>query len=162
MYSQVSRSRQLLQNLVKLNARSSLISSMAQMLKNLLQCRRPGFNPWVQIPWRREWQPIPVFLPGKPQGQRSQESVTTEQLTFIMRGRLPQLKGIQDHQSNLCVHAQSWPHAICDPMDCSPPGSSLHGSFNTRVCCKFFLQIQLGSLIIPTTPYSPLSQDIMC
>ena len=37
-----------------------------------LQCRSPGFNPWVgKIPWRRKWQPIPVFLPGKSQGQRS-------------------------------------------------------------------------------------------
>ena len=27
---------------------------------------RPGFNPWVgKIPWRRSWQPTPVFLPGK-------------------------------------------------------------------------------------------------
>ena len=23
------------------------------------------------IPWRREWQPIPEFLPGEPHGQRS-------------------------------------------------------------------------------------------
>ena len=30
------------------------------------QCRRWEFNPWVRkIPWRRIWQPIPVFLPGK-------------------------------------------------------------------------------------------------
>ena len=30
------------------------------------QCRRPRFNPWVgKIPWRRKWQPTPVFLPGK-------------------------------------------------------------------------------------------------
>ena len=37
-----------------------------------LQCRRPGFNPWVRkIPWRRKWQPIPVFLPGEFHGQRS-------------------------------------------------------------------------------------------
>ena len=36
------------------------------------QCRRPGFDPWVgKIPWRREWQPTPVFLPAKSQGQRS-------------------------------------------------------------------------------------------
>ena len=29
-----------------------------------LQCRTLGFNPWVrEIPWRRKWQPIPVFLP---------------------------------------------------------------------------------------------------
>ena len=39
------------------------------------QCRRrkkPGFDPWVgKIPWRRAWQPTPVFLPGESHGQRS-------------------------------------------------------------------------------------------
>jgi len=39
------------------------------------QCRRHRrrqFDPWVRkIPWRRAWQPIPVFLPGKSHGQRS-------------------------------------------------------------------------------------------
>ena len=34
--------------------------------------RRCEFNPWVRkIPWRRKWQPTPVFLPGKFRGQRS-------------------------------------------------------------------------------------------
>ena len=37
-----------------------------------LQCRRLGFDPWVgKIPWRRKWQPTPVFLPGEFHGQRS-------------------------------------------------------------------------------------------
>ena len=32
----------------------------------------PGFNPRVRkIPWRREWQATPVFLPGKFHGQMS-------------------------------------------------------------------------------------------
>ena len=39
------------------------------------QCRRHkrrGFDPWVEkIPWRRKWQPTPLFLPGKSHGQRS-------------------------------------------------------------------------------------------
>ena len=39
------------------------------------QCRRHkrcGFDPWVgKIPWRRSWQPTPVFLPGESHGQRS-------------------------------------------------------------------------------------------
>ena len=39
---------------------------MTQML------RRPRFDPWVRkIPWRRQWQPTPVFLPGKSHGRRS-------------------------------------------------------------------------------------------
>ena len=36
------------------------------------QCRRCRLNPWVgKIPWRRKWQPTPVFFPGKSHGQRS-------------------------------------------------------------------------------------------
>ena len=36
------------------------------------QCRRPRFNPWIgKIPWRRKWQPTPIFLPGESHGQRS-------------------------------------------------------------------------------------------
>ena len=36
------------------------------------QCRRCGFDLWVwKVPWRRKWQPTPVFLPGKSHGQRS-------------------------------------------------------------------------------------------
>ena len=39
------------------------------------QCRRHkrcGFNAWFgKILWRRKWQPIPVFLPGKFHGQWS-------------------------------------------------------------------------------------------
>ena len=56
------------------------------------QCRRRGFDPWVgKIPWRRDWQPPPIFLPGEFHGQRSlegyspwvsKESDTTEQLTL--------------------------------------------------------------------------------
>ena len=36
------------------------------------RCRRQGFNPWVwKIPWRRKWQPTPVFCPEKSHGQSS-------------------------------------------------------------------------------------------
>ena len=36
------------------------------------QYRRPGFDPRVgKMPWRRKWQPAPVFLPGESHGQRS-------------------------------------------------------------------------------------------
>ena len=32
------------------------------------------FGPWIgNIPWRRAWQPTPVFLPGESHGQRSLE-----------------------------------------------------------------------------------------
>ena len=42
------------------------------VLRIHLQCRRHRFNPCIgKIPWRRKWQPTPVFLLGKSNGQRS-------------------------------------------------------------------------------------------
>ena len=32
----------------------------------------------------------------------------------------------------VCLHAQSR-LTLCDPMDCSPPGSSVHGIFQARI-----------------------------
>ena len=49
------------------------------------QCRRHrrcGFDPWVsKMPWRRKWQPSPVFLPGESQRQRSLASLDTTKVT---------------------------------------------------------------------------------
>ena len=43
----------------------------------------------------------------------------------------------------LLISAQLCP-TLCNPMDCSPPGSSVHGIFpgkNTGVGCHFLLQV---------------------
>ena len=43
---------------------------------------------------------------------------------------------------HICLVAQLYP-TLCNPMDCSPPGSSVHGDSpgkNTRVVCHFLLQ----------------------
>ena len=67
-------------------------SLVVQMVKNLPAMQET----WIQSldwkdPWRRKWQPTPVFLPGEFHGQRSlagyspwgrKESDTTEQLTL--------------------------------------------------------------------------------
>ena len=38
----------------------------------ICQHRRHGFHLWVRkIPWKKKWQPTPVFLPGKFHGQRT-------------------------------------------------------------------------------------------
>ena len=60
--------------------------------RNCLQCRRPRFSLWIgKIPWRRKWQPTPVFLPEESHGQRSligysprgrKQSDMTERLHF--------------------------------------------------------------------------------
>ena len=67
---------------------TTLSSLVAQMVENLPAMQES----WVgKLPWRREWQPTPVFLPGEFHEQRSlaghspwghKESDTTEQLTL--------------------------------------------------------------------------------
>ena len=56
--------------------RSVLGFSGGSVVKELKrQCRRRrrcGLDPWVgMVPWRRKWQPTPVFLSGESCGQRS-------------------------------------------------------------------------------------------
>ena len=47
-------------------------SLVAQMVKTLPAMLDTWVHPWVgKIPWRREWLPTPVFLPGEFHGQRS-------------------------------------------------------------------------------------------
>ena len=62
----------------KLRVKSQLINGFlgCAVVKNLPandeELKKCGFDPWVRnIPWRRKWQPTPVFLPGNFHGQRS-------------------------------------------------------------------------------------------
>ena len=68
--------------------RFSSSSSSSQCKRHSEMQVRCRLSPWVgKIPWRRAWQPSPVFLPGESQGQRNlvgcrlrgrTESATTE------------------------------------------------------------------------------------
>ena len=50
------------------------------MVKNLPAMQRLGFDLWVRkIPWRREWQLTPVFLPSIFHGQRSWQATVGSQ-----------------------------------------------------------------------------------
>ena len=89
-----------------------------------LQCRRSGFNPWVgKIPWRRKWQPTPVFLPEKSHGQRSlagyspwglKESDMTERLHLTI------------YIVNLYIYESESEVAQLCPTLCNPMDGSLH------------------------------------
>ena len=102
----------------------------------------PGFDLWVRkIPWRREWQPTPVFLPGKAHAWRSlagyspwscKESDTTERL-------------IHWEKKEEMKRAQLWPFltsSASSPSLCLPTPSPPLGPLST-------------SLLLPLLP--PLS-----
>ena len=100
---------------------------MAQTVKNLPAV--PGFDPWVRkIPWRREWLPTPVFLPGESHGQRSlvgdspwgrKESDMSEQLTLSCHLN-PGVTMIQSMSED--SEAGAHVHLLCTLKDPEPEG----------------------------------------
>ena len=65
--------------------------------------RQHGLDPWVRkIPWRRTWQPTPVFLPGESHGQRS--LVGYIQFTGLQR--------VGTRQSDFHIHFLSLRHIV--------------------------------------------------
>ena len=89
---------------------------------------------WVgKIPWRRKWQPTPVFLPGKSHERRSlsgysswdhRESNTTQQLNSNNNNALQK-------EAAAAKSLQSCP-TLCDPIDGSPPSSTVPGILQAR------------------------------
>ena len=90
---------------------------VTQTVKSHLQCRRPRFDPWVgKMPWRRKWQPTPVFLPGEFHGRGSlvvygpwghNELDTAERLTLTLFRTLDQEGGntvILWSHTHKCTH----------------------------------------------------------
>ena len=92
--------------------RISLIctSQVAPLVKSLpansgyMRC---GFDPWVRkIPWRRKWQPTPVFLPGESPGTKEPgrlQSTGLQSRTGLKRLSMP----------NLYVESKIWHKWAC-------------------------------------------------
>ena len=112
-----------------------------------LQCGRPGFDPWVgKNPWRRAWQPTPVFLPGEfpwteepgelqsTELQRVRHNWWTKPTQTVRESNfeswLGNLSSTQKYKTDNAPAAakslQSCP-TLCDPIDGSPPGSTVPG-----------------------------------
>ena len=100
--------------------------------------RRPRFDPWVRkIPWRREWQPTPVFLPGEFHEQRSlagyspwghKELDTSELLTYYVSLiiREMQIKTTMKYHLTLIRKSSSKNLQAINTGDCREKGTFLH------------------------------------
>ena len=90
----------------------------ATIKESASQCRRYGFDPWVRkIPWRREWQPTPVFLPGELHGQRSlagyspwgrKESDTTESVALSLSLTGARVSLVAQTAKNMPAMQETW------------------------------------------------------
>ena len=141
------------------------------MVKNPLQCRRLGFGPWVT--WRREWLRTPVFLPRESHGWRSlvgyspyggKELNMTEQLSTHKHRHTQVLLGTENMEIGKKKHGPALMRCrvlncfslcptLCYPMDCSPPGSSVHGILKAGI---------LESVAMPSSWGSSRPRDWTC
>ena len=127
------------------------------------QRRRCGFDPWVgKIPWRKKWQPTPIFLPGKSHGQRSlagcslwghkrvRHDLATKGTRCCPLVQVQHLITLVPAPEPFPVYsvkvlvAQSSP-TLCGPMDWSPPNSSVHGILQTRILEWVAISFSRGS-----------------
>ena len=87
------------------------------MVKNCLQRRRRGFEPWVgKLPWRRKWQPTPVLLPGESHGPRS------------LAGCSPWVNR-HSHIKAECMYGKAHSCGAGSFVDLHPPSAGLHVKF---------------------------------
>ena len=116
------------------------------------QCRRHkrhGFDPQVwKIPWKRAWQPTPVFSPGECHGQRSLAGSSPwgykeSDMTYLVPGTAARVCSVHLSPARFgptATEGHRWPGmraksflTLCNPMDCSPLGSSVHGILQERI-----------------------------
>ena len=93
-HSELHNKYKLLAHTISMPLHHYWASLVAQTVKNPPTMQETLFNPWVRkIPWRREWLPTPVFLPGESDEMRSlagdspwghKESDMTEQLALSL------------------------------------------------------------------------------
>ena len=99
----------------------------ASDIEFIFQCRRHkshGSNPWVKKnPWSRNWKPTQVFLPGKFCRQRCLAGMESESESEVAQSSL----------------------TLCDTMDYSLSGFSIHGIFQARILEWVAISFSSGS-----------------
>ena len=123
---------------------------MALVAKNLPANARDvrcWFNPWVgKIPWRRKWQPTPVFLPGKSRGQRSLVGYSA----WDCRVRHDWAQAGTHAYTHTHTHTRTHTHALCPWRTVFTWRASLcdlHESSNFGVRTVFFVFVFYGYLL---------------
>ena len=121
------------------------------------RCKRCRFDPWVgKIPWRRAWQPTPVFLPGESHGQSSL-------VVHMVAKSQTQLSGLAHscwYSCYNCSVAQSCP-VLCDPMNCSNarfPCASSPGACSNSCPLSWWYHPTISSSVTPFPSCLHLSQ----
>ena len=114
-----------------------------------LQCRWSGFDPWVgKIPWRRKWQPTPVFLPGEFHGQRS--------LVSCIFYRVAKSQTLSDWVTHFKMMWAEPEQMLCEHLpETSLEGGSMHSCPFLFPSGSFLLDVILEQRPPPSSARSP-------
>ena len=101
----------------------------------------------MKIPWRRKWQPTPVFLPGKSHGQKSlagSQRVRTwlKQLSTLSIQERPRTchRASHQHQISCSISESTKPHVhASNPLVLTVFKTSSTGSYFIFSCLSFIL-----------------------
>ena len=143
------------------NTRASQAASGKEPACQCRRHKRRGLNPWVRkIPWRRAWQPTPVFLPGESHGQRSlvgyspwgcKESDTTD---------------VTEHactHHNIFIYPKFWFHTLTLSFH-SPDHNTVHFAPQLDNPPKIFhypLPLNINCIIQSWTSYQRSIEDFL-
>ena len=122
------------------------------MVRICLQCQRSWFDPWVgRIPWRREWQPTPVLLPGEfhrrrslmgPWGRKELDTAEWRTLPLSRRDMREDFSPMCRHSKMIAIYEPGWKLLPGSKPSCNP--RSWTSSFRTVTNkCLLFKQLSL-------------------
>jgi len=84
------------------------------------QCRRGkrcGFNPWIRkIPWRRKWQPTPVFLLGKFYGAEEPDGLQYIVLQRVGHDEVTKHSLVIGETSDISIEGHSTTYLMSKPL----------------------------------------------
>ena len=110
---------------------SSKVTSSAEPLLTSAWMRSPCYTP----PWRLKVRALKSTCPGSNLSLTVYYLWTEPWITCVNLSVSPFLQHCSDEEqlrACVCVKLLQLCLTLCNPMDCSPPGSSVHGLFQAR------------------------------
>ena len=107
-------------------------------------------NPWVgKTPWRRAWQPTPVFLAAESHGQRS--------LKAIVHGVSKCLHTMEVTCTQACLEEQQVREFLC-----GVPHTQLRKGISLP-CCEFteMARTRIRSCLLPSSPFALMCERLL-
>ena len=117
------------------------------------QCRRHGFNPWIgKIPWRRKWQPTPLFTASD---LASVTSHIHDWVLFLLWLHPFILSGVISPLISSSILGTYWPGGFIFQCPIFLPFHTVREVLKTRILNWFAILFSSGSCFVRTLHHDP-------